>query len=322
MGKVLLLPILLSTVREFSGIKLHLPTDLRNRDSLETVRRHLVEIKKRFPKGLPQLEPVKDMKITSDEFKTTVQKVALVEKHLSESSIAKSEDLPALYEAYSQKMDADKACQELKAKIEAVQNVIQLDELKCRKRVLRRLGFTTADDVVEKKGRVACEISSGDELLLTEMMFNGVFNELTAEHCAALLSCFVFNEKSDAKVRLREELQQPLRTMQEMARRIAKVSIESRLPVNEDEYVQSFRVELMEAVLMWCRGQKFVDICKTSDVFEGSIIRAFRRLSELIRQMVAAAKAIGNLELEGKFESSLALLEREASIIFSPSLYL
>jgi len=28
------------------------------------------------------------------------------------------------------------------------------------------------------KGRVACEISTGDELLLTEMIFNGAFNEL------------------------------------------------------------------------------------------------------------------------------------------------
>ena len=72
---------------------------------------------------------------------------------------------------------------------------MQMDELKCRKRVLRRLQFTTADDVVEMKGRVACEISSGDELLLTEMIFNGVFNELLPEHCAALLSCFVFDEK-------------------------------------------------------------------------------------------------------------------------------
>ncbi|KAK0521413.1 ATP-dependent RNA helicase mtr4 [Tilletia horrida] len=318
LGKVLLLPILLSTVTKISGIKLHLPTDLRNRDSLETVRKNLSEIKVRFPKGIPLLSPVKDMKITSEEFKTLMRKIDLVEKHLAEAPIAKSKELSELYEAYSQKMDADKACQELKAKIETVQNILQLDELKCRKRVLRRLGFTTADDVVEKKGRVACEISSGDELLLTEMMFNGLFNELTAEQCAALLSCFVFNEKTESKVRLREELQQPLRTMQEMARRIAKVSVESRLPVNEDEYVQSFRVELMEAVLMWCRGQKFVDVCKTSDVFEGSIIRAFRRLSELIRQMVAAAKAIGNLELESKFEQSLALLEREASIIFSP----
>jgi superfamily II RNA helicase len=42
---------------------------------------------------------------------------------------------------------------------------------------------------------VACEISSGDELLLTELIFNGAFNDLTVEQEVALLSCFVFQEK-------------------------------------------------------------------------------------------------------------------------------
>jgi superfamily II RNA helicase len=45
--------------------------------------------------------------------------------------------------------------------------------------LLPRLQFCSADDVIELKGRVACEISSGDELLLTEMIFNGVFNDLS-----------------------------------------------------------------------------------------------------------------------------------------------
>ena len=73
--------------------------------------------------------------------------------------------------------------------------MLQLDELKNRKRVLRRLGYTTAADVIELKGRVACEISSADELLLTEMIFNGVFNELSCQQCVSLLSCFVYQEK-------------------------------------------------------------------------------------------------------------------------------
>ena len=62
--------------------------------------------------------------------------------------------------------------------------------------------------------------------------------------------------------KLKEELAAPLRVMQEIARRIAKVSTESKLPVVEDEYVQSFKVELMEAVVQWCRGASFADICK------------------------------------------------------------
>jgi ATP-dependent RNA helicase DOB1 len=83
----------------------------------------------------------------------------------------------------------------LRRKLTSVQDVLQLEELKSRKRVLRRLGFTTSDDVVEMKGRVACEISSGDELLLTELIFGGTFNALSPELCAALLSCFAFQEK-------------------------------------------------------------------------------------------------------------------------------
>ena len=57
----------------------------------------------------------------------------------------------------------------------------------------------------------------------------------------------------------------------------------------------------MDVVHAWCTGAKFGEICKMTDVFEGSIIRAMRRLEELLREMSLAAKAIGNSELENKF---------------------
>ena len=103
--------------------------------------------------------------------------------------------LPALYTQFAQKMERQARIRALRRRIQATHDVLQLEELKCRKRVLRRLAFTTSADIVDMKGRVACEISSGDELLLTELIFNGVFNALAPEQCAALLSCFVFTEK-------------------------------------------------------------------------------------------------------------------------------
>lgn len=327
-GEMVVAPVLLSTVQTISGLRLKLPKELRSRDARQQVKHRLRELFNRFPtkgkdaKGIPLLDPVKDMKITDDDFKSLLGKIAILEERLSQSALYGSKDLPALYEAYKAKEDANEKVNSLKKRLDEAHSVMQLDELKCRKRVLRRLGFTTNDDIVEKKGRVACEISTGDELLLTEMIFNGVFNELTHEQCAALLSCFVFNEKSEQQIRLKEDLAGPLRIMQESARRIAKVSIESRLPVNEEEYVAGFRVELMDAVMQWCKGAKFSEICKLTDIFEGSIIRAFRRLAELIRQMEQAASAIGNAELKEKFEAARSKLEREKSIIFSPSLYL
>ena len=49
------------------------------------------------------------------------------------------------------------------------------------------------------------------------------------------------------------------------------------------------------------QGAPFSQICKMTDVFEGSIIRCIRRLEEVLRQMCQAAKTIGNTELENKF---------------------
>jgi hypothetical protein len=73
--------------------------------------------------------------------------------------------------------------------------------------------------------------------------------------------------QSTQVVKLKEELAAPLRVMQENARRIAKVCRESKLPVVEEEYVQQFKVELMDAVMQWCRGAKFADVCKMTDVY-------------------------------------------------------
>jgi len=50
-----------------------------------------------------------------------------------------------------------------------------------------------------------------------------------------------------------------------------------------------------------------------TDVYEGSLIRVFRRLEELIRQMAMAAKVMGSEDLEQKFEMSLTKVKRGTS---------
>jgi ATP-dependent RNA helicase DOB1 len=184
--------------------------------------------------------------------------------------------------------------------------------------------------LIKLTSRVACEISSADELLLTEMIFQGAFNDLTPEQCAALLSCFVLQEKVEVRQPLKDEaLTNPLKIMNAIARRIAKVSQESKMPVVEEEYIASFRPELMDVVYTWAKGANFQEIwyegremelitSKKTDIYEGSLIRAFRLLVEVLRQMVQASKAIGNTELENKFAASITAIKRD--IVFAPSL--
>jgi ATP-dependent RNA helicase DOB1 len=119
---------------------------------------------------------------------------------------------------------------------------------------------------------------------------------------------------------LKDELAGPLRMMQDSARRIAKVSIESKLHLDEEQYVSKFRPEMMDVVYAWCQGCKFADLCKMTSIFEGSIIRCMRRLEELLRQMCSAAKSIGNSDLENKFAEGINKIKRD--IVFANSLYL
>jgi len=61
-------------------------------------------------------------------------------------------------------------------------------------------------------------------------------------------------------------------------------------------------------------------ISKMTDVYEGNLIRLFRRLEELLRQMAQAAKVMGSDDLEQKFEQSLLKVRRD--IVAAQSLYL
>lgn len=84
---------------------------------------------------------------------------------------------------------------------------------------------------------------------------------------SAITDTTAVEPQSESATRLKEELAAPLRIMQEAARRIAKVAQECKLPVVEEEYVASFKTELMDAVFQWCKGAKFSDICKVRSAY-------------------------------------------------------
>jgi len=262
------------------------------------------------------------MGITDDSFKKLLRKIEVLESRLLSNPLHNSPRLPELYNQFAVKTELGRRIKEKKKAITAALSITQLDELKSRKRVLRRLGFINDQELVELKARVACEISStgdGHELLLSELLFNRFFNELSPEMCAAVLSCFIFEEKAQATP-LGDELSKPYKEILAQARIIAKVSQESKLKVKEEEYVESFKWQLMEVVLQWAQGKSFAEICKMTEIYEGSLIRLFRRLEELLRQMAQAGKVMGSEELTGKFEEALSKIRRD--IVASQSLYL
>ena len=44
------------------------------------------------------------------------------------------------------------------------------------------------------------------------------------------------------------------------------------MEIDVDEYVESFKVQMMDVVYAWSTGSTFADICKMTDVFEGLFV--------------------------------------------------
>jgi len=319
-GEMTIVSIMFPLIQQISSARIFIPDDLQHLDRRMAVNSAIKEVLRRCDNKIPLIDPEKDMKINTPDFKETVKKIKTFENRLKKHSLNDSKDLHRLVQEYRVKAAVMSDLAAAKHNLKKSKSLLQMDQLKCMKRVLRRLGYCSASDVIEIKGRIACELSSADELLLTEMMFNNVFNPLNPPQVAAILSCFVCTEKSTEMPKLTDSLSGPLRTMQDMARKIAKVSTEAKLEIEEDEYVEKFKPFMMDIVHSWCKGSSFKDIMKMTDMFEGSIIRSMRLLEELLRQMVQASKNIGNTELEAKFSEAIKLLKRD--IVFAASLYL
>lgn len=320
-GVMHIVPIQTSVIRAISSVCIYLPQNLQSLDSRQSVWKTMREIKKRTKGSLPLLDPIEDMGIKDNNLLEIVKKIESVEEQILQNKMHKDPATADLYKRYEKKALLKNELKQAKAELRQAWSLLQMDDLKCRKRVLRRLGYCTEQDVIDTKGRVACEIDTGEELVLTEMLFNGVFNDMTPSQCVALCSCFVVTENvKEDQPKLSQELAGPFKIMQDTAKRVATVSKECKLDVEIDEYVDRLKPFLMDVMTEWVNGSPFGKICQMTSIFEGNIIRHIRRLEELLRQMSCAAKAIGNTPLEAKFNEGIVKIKRD--IVFAASLYL
>ena len=86
--------------------------------------------------------------------------------------------------------------------------------------ILRALEYTSDADVVQLKGRVACEVNTCDELVLTELVFENVLEPLSCEEAVALLSAFVFQQRTDDAPELNDNLNEAQAKLVGIAQRL------------------------------------------------------------------------------------------------------
>lgn len=316
----IVVPCSLRDLQGLSALRVVKPNDLRSVEKRAILGRSIQEVLRRFPHGPPMLDPISDMGITDEKLVILLRKAEAVEETMIASPVSKSENIAVFARQWKKRKATDEIVKEEKRKLKEAKGLILKEDLKKMKRVLKRLGFINPQGIVEVKGRVACEVNTADELVITELLLGGNMNDMSPEVLVALCSCFVTDEgRKDDEVKLDKELQVVYDGLRAVATRVATVKKEAGLNVDVEETVDKIRPHAMRVVYYWTKGRNFSHVCQLSDLFEGSVIRCFRRLEELLRQLIAAVKAIGNTELAEKIEQGSRKLKR--GIAFHSSLY-
>jgi ATP-dependent RNA helicase DOB1 len=237
----------LEDIQKLSAIKLVLPQDCTTYEARSRVGSLLNAALKRFTDGLQLLDPVTDLGIQDDDFQTLLERATTLAKRLTSHKF--TTDHPevnrlVLVQSFKRRFELLEQSKHLREEARGCQTISMKDDLKKMKRVLKKLGHVDAMGVIQTKGRTACEVNTADELVVVELIFAGIFNDLSVEQSAALLSCLTFDERNkddgDPASGLKPLLASPFYKLQEIARNVAKVKISCGIEMNEDEFVDKF----------------------------------------------------------------------------------
>jgi antiviral helicase SKI2 len=215
------------------------------------------------------------------------------------------------------------------------QNLRLLPDYEQRVEVLKELGFIDEGLRVELKGKVACEVSAGrmmacwsnvlqihtaDELVLTELVLENVLADYEPEEIVALLSAFVFQEKSENTPNLISSLEKGRAKILEISERVTDVQVKHQVvdaSEDADGFLNAGRFAMVEVVYEWARGMSFKRITDLTDVMEGTIVRVITRLDETCREVKNAARIIGDPTLYQKMGTCQEMIKRDVCAVAS-----
>lgn len=221
-------------------------------------------------------------------------------------------------------LDLKEQVLKLKNLISTQERIVEHDKLVSMKRVVRRKEFLDDREVVIQKGRVASHIFGVDELLITEILLQGLLVDISSKQLPILFSIFVNESKPNDKKQspqIEDEIVRDIfDKIKKLSGELATASKESGLEVNVEETQLALNPSLMKTISLWVEGKSFAEVCLQSDEYEGNIIRSIKRLYEMLKQLSSCAEVLGNKLMRQKFVEGAEFLNR--GIVFAASLYI
>ena len=124
---------------------------------------------------------------------------------------------------------------------------------------------------------------------MTEILFEGLLNDLEPAEIVAALSAMVYQQKSDDEefsAEIPPDLLRCCERMKTVARNLGTLQKENGVNIDPEEYIEeAMKFGLVHVTYEWAIGVPFDSICSLTTAKEGSIVRCITRLDELCREV-------------------------------------
>lgn len=138
------------------------------------------------------------------------------------------------------------------------------------------------NDYPTSKGKTTSQIRSENELYLAEIIFSGVLENLTPSQLASVI-CAITTEEIRMEIPyipFSEPVRKTLNQIRNIKRKLEKV--QSKYDIDAPIYINPYFSSLIE---LWVEGAEWETVSEQIDIGEGDIVRAFKRVVDVLRQL-------------------------------------
>ncbi|KAJ4448311.1 hypothetical protein ANN_10326, partial [Periplaneta americana] len=264
------------------------------------------------------VSPTKDIKLSKEGILEDLKQLDLLEKKLNDCSSVNIANFEQLFEDVFQHKQLEEQKKTLQFN-KSLKSLSLYPEFENRVIVLQRLDYIDSKKAVKLKGRVACEMGN-HELMITEIVLRDILTNKQPAEIAALLSCLVFQQRTESESELTETLMKGIQEIMEVAETLKFTEQECGVGQQDsNEEFEKLNFGLVHVVYQWALKKPFSEIMELTDVQEGIIVRCIQQLNETLRDVKNAAHVIGNPILKEKMQEASDAIKRD--IVFAASLY-
>ena len=193
-----------------------------------------------------------------------------------------------------------------------------LKQIDIIKSVLKDYEYIKDDDTLTKKGIIASAVNDCNELLFTEMIFQGYLDNLTFPEIIGLLSTFINEKDGEDKylndLNISDNLYDAIKNLQKLSIKLEDNESNKGLYLKMD---YNLYLDFIEPSYIWASGGSIQEIYSVTSIYDGNFVKAIMRINNICDNLMDICKTIERYDICAKLENSTSILIRDITTINS-----